>query len=212
MCSNYRPVGNKDLPFFDVSSIEGDTPAGDVYPGSAAPLIYLPGDNAPRAAVMGTFGLLPFWAKEQSLARRTYNARSETVADKPSFRNAWRKRQLCIVPAMSIYEPCYETGKAVWWAIQRADGMPMALAGLWERKAWGEEMPSWSFTMLTVNANDHPVMGRFHKPSDEKRTTVILDGAQIERWLSASSEAQMRELLRPCDPDLLTTAPGRLGP
>ena len=204
MCSNYRPVGNTGLSFFDVPPIDGGIPAGDVYPGSAAPLIYRPGDNAPRAAVLGTFGLLPFWAKEPSFAKRTYNARSETVAEKPSFRNAWRKRQLCIVPVTAFYEPCYETGKAVWWRIRRADGKPMALTGLWERKVWGQGIPSWSFTMLTVNADDHPVMRRFHKADDEKRTPVILDGEQIEGWLGASSEAQMRELLRPCDPVLLT--------
>jgi putative SOS response-associated peptidase YedK len=90
--------------------------------------------------------------------------------------------------------------------------MPMALAGLWERKAWGEGMPSWSFTMLTVNADDRPVMRRFHKPGDEKRTPVILDGAQIEEWLGASDEAQMRELLRLCDPAMLAAASGRLSP
>ena len=212
MCSNYRPVGSSGLSFFDVPPINGEIPAGDVYPGSAAPLIYRPGKNAPRAAVLGTFGLLPVWAKEPSFAKRTYNARSETVAEKPSFRNAWRKRQLCIVPVTAFYEPCYETGKAVWWTIQRADGKPMALAGLWERKTWGEGMPRWSFTMLTVNADDHPVMRRFHKPCDEKRTPVILDGEQIEAWLSASTEVQMRGLVRPCDSELLTVASGRLSP
>ena len=212
MCSNYRPVGNKGLSFFDVPPVDGDIPASDVYPGSAAPLIYRPGNGIPRAAVLGTFGLLPVWAKEMSFAKRTYNARSETVAEKPSFRNAWRRRQLCIVPANAIYEPCYETGKAVWWTIQRADGMPMALAGIWERKTWGEGVPSWSFTMLTVNADDHPVMRRFHKQGDEKRTPVILDGAQIEEWLGASNEAQMRELLQPCDPAMLAATSSRLSP
>ena len=73
-------------------------------------------------------------------------------------------------------------------------------------------MPRWSFTMLTVNADDHPVMRRFHKPCDEKRTPVILDGEQIEAWLSASTEVQMRGLVRPCDSELLTVASGRLSP
>lgn len=212
MCSNYRPIGHKELSFFDVPPMDDDISKGDVYPGSAAPLIYRPGDSAQRAAVLGTFGLLPVWAKEPAFAKRTYNARSETVAEKPSFRNAWRKRQLCIVPATAFYEPCYETGKAVWWTIQRADGKPMALAGLWECKAWGEGTPSWSFTMLTVNADDHPVMRRFHRPGDEKRTPVVLDGDHIEDWLGAANEAQMSELLHPCDPALLTAAPGRLSP
>jgi len=82
------------------------------------------------------------------------------------------------VPAEAIYEPNYETGKAVWWRTQRADGEPMALAGLWERKQWHDARPTWSFTMLTVNAEAHPVMRRFHKPGDEKRTVVVLTAAR----------------------------------
>ncbi|WP_227815035.1 SOS response-associated peptidase [Nitrogeniibacter aestuarii] len=189
---------------------EGLTAGKDAYPGSAGPMIFKPDDRETPSCVAGTFGLLPVWAKVRAFAKRTYNARTETAAEKPSFRNAWHKGHLCIVPANAIYEPCYETGKAVWWRIERADGLPMALAGLWERKQWGDDGPSWSFTMLTVNADTHPVMRRFHKPQDEKRTVVVLDGSQIDAWLGASSEADMRALLRPCADDLLVAEAGRL--
>ena len=114
------------------------------------------------------------------------------------------------MPAEAIYEPNYESGKAEWWCIQRADGHPMALAGLWERKQWGDDAPSWSFTMLTVNADSHPVMRRFHKPCDEKRTVVVLDDNEVHAWLAAPNEDTMRAMLAPCGADTLIAKPGRL--
>lgn len=71
-------------------------------------------------------------------------------------------------------------------------------------------MPSWSFTLLTVNAEAHPLMRRFHKPADEKRTVVVLDGKALDAWLEADSAEEMRFLLRPCADELLVAAPGRL--
>ena len=211
MCSNYRPAGKRGLGFYGAAALDDDEiPSKDIYPGASAPLLYRASNEIPRTFLLGTFGLLPHWAKERAFAKHTYNARAETVADKPSFRGAWHKRQLCIVPADAIYEPNYETGNAVWWRIARTDGLPMSLAGLWERKNWGDDLPSWSFTLLTVNADHDPVMRRFHKPTDEKRTVVVLDGDQIDRWLQAKTEREARELLRPCDPGLLETAEGRL--
>jgi hypothetical protein len=70
--------------------------------------------------------------------------------------------------------PNYETGKAVGWRTDMASGEPLAIAGLW--RAWEEPEgpPSLSFTMLTVNADEHPLMKRFHKPGDEKRSVVIV--------------------------------------
>lgn len=212
MCSNYRPATGRDLAHFAVDMPDGLPLGQDAYPGSGAPMIFKPRDREVLSCVAGTFGILPIWAKERAFAKRTYNARTETVAEKPSFRNAWRKRQLCIVPATAIYEPNYESGKAVWWSIARADGLPMAIAGLWERKQWNDDVPTWSFTMLTVNAESHQVMRRFHKAQDEKRTVVVLDGDEIGAWLEADDEATIRELLRPCADDLLTASPGRLPP
>lgn len=210
MCSNYRPAGRSALAHFGVPLPDLFVEGKDAYPGYVAPLIYRPAENSAWSCVAGTFGLLPVWAKDRALAKRTYNARVETVGDKPSFRSAWHKRQLCIVPAEAIYEPNYESGKPVWWRISRADGAPMALAGLWERKRWEDDTASWSFTMLTVNAEEHPVMRRFHKPGDEKRTVVVLDGDELEAWLEAGSDDDVRALLRPCGDDLLVAAPGRL--
>jgi hypothetical protein len=87
------------------------------------------------------FGMVPHWA-DLKLARQTYNARTETVAAKPSFRHAFKQGQFCVIPVASVYEPNYETGKAIRWEIADADGAPLgdcrhlgAQAGWTERLA-----------------------------------------------------------------------------
>ncbi|MDB5772473.1 MAG: response-associated peptidase, partial [Burkholderia sp.] len=64
-------------------------------------------------------GMVPHWA-DIKLARQTYNARTETVASKPSFRNAYKRGQFCVLPVSSFYEPSYESGKAARWEIANA--------------------------------------------------------------------------------------------
>ena len=209
MCSNYRPATGRELAHYAVDMPEGAIAGKDVFPGGVAPMIFRAPDRAVRSCVAGVFGLLPAWAKAPDFSRHTYNARAETVAEKASYRHAWQHRQLCIVPAMAIYEPNYESGKSRWWRIQRADEQPMAIAGLWERKRWGDETPSWSFTMVTVNAAEHSVMRRFHKPGDEKRSVVILPDEHVDDWLTSTNEEQMRALMTLYPADLLSCSAGR---
>lgn len=151
------------------------------------------GDEAvpEREALAGQFGLLPHWAKDDKFGRRTYNARSETAATLPSFRDAWRKGQHCIIPAEAIFEPDWRSGKAVPTRIARADGEPMGIAGLWSwwRSPAGVEVPS--FAMLTINADEHSLMRNFHKPTDEKRMVVILGEGAYGDWLTAPAAKSM---------------------
>ncbi|MFN6359457.1 MAG: SOS response-associated peptidase, partial [Burkholderiales bacterium] len=141
MCSHYQAVREAERlkRYFGTS----DLPEGarfDIWPGYTAPFFRRHrfadvGDEAvPDIEVLlGTFGLIPHWAKDNKIARQTYNARSETIASKPSFRDAWKKVQHCIIPAESIFEPDWRSGKAVATQISRSDGLPMGIAGLW---AW----------------------------------------------------------------------------
>ncbi|MAS40876.1 MAG: DUF159 family protein [Porticoccaceae bacterium] len=208
MCSNYHPASGDALGHFGVTPPNDDTLAAHAYPGSCAPLI-LRGSADQPSCVAGTFGLLPAWARHRDFARFTYNARTETVAEKPAFRRAWQQRQTCIVPATAIYEPNYDSGSAHWWHIHRTDGCPMALAGLWERRSWGDTGPHWSFTLLTINADDHPLMSRFHKPGEEKRRVVILPDTAILRWLDGAGDPDLRKLLGTDDGPQLSAGPGR---
>jgi putative SOS response-associated peptidase YedK len=208
MCSNYTPSKRSVLP--DAFGVE--PPADDwkeqAFPGYLAPIVRMAEDGSGELeSVRACFGMVPRWA-ELKLSRHTYNARSETVASKPSFRHAYAKRQLCIVPAESIFEPNYESGKAVRWRIARDDGKPMGIAGLWEWRPNGgpDDRPLASFTMLTINADAHPLMRRFHRPEDEKRMVVILSEAQYRPWLEAGVDA-IRDFLLPYAAERLVAEP-----
>ena len=96
----------------------------------------------------------------------------------------------------SFYEPNWETGKAIRWRIKRTDSAPVAVASIWERfidKETGEII--FSFSMLTINAEGHPVMQHFHKPEDEKRSIVVLNEANYLPWLQANHD-EARSLLQ----------------
>lgn len=193
MCSNYRPVTRRDrlAAFFSATQDLGALPdfSAEIWPLGVAPFVHAtPGSAEARQVDGGQFGLLPFWAKDNAYGKRTYNARSETVAKLPSFRDAWRHGQRCIVPAEAIYEPCYESGKAVRWRIGQAGDIPMGIAGIWAKHpsftSEKEGAPLLSFAMLTMNADGHPVFQRMHGPNDEKRMVVILHPEAYERWLT----------------------------
>ena len=181
----------------------------DVWPMYAASFIRRPreadaGDEAvpKREAVSGQFGLIPYWATDTTIARHTYNARSETVATKPSFRDAWKHGQRCIIPAEAFYEPDWRSGKAVPTRISRADGEPVDIAGLWSwwKSPKGELIHS--FAMLTINAEKHTLMNRFHKPTDEKRMVVILPEGTYQDVLDMPLD-RVGEFLVPYSADAL---------
>jgi putative SOS response-associated peptidase YedK len=174
------------LTFFGVERDCDEVPA-DVFPTGLAPFIRKAEDGSGKKVIHdGAFGLLPFFAKELAYGRKTYNARSETVAKLPSFRDAWRRGQRCIVPAESIYEPNWESGKCVRWRIGQHGDVPMGIAGIYEKWRHPEGHQMFSFAMLTVNADEHPVYRRMHRPEEEKRMVVILDPKDYDEWLACS--------------------------
>ncbi len=210
MCANYKPVTAQDrlTQYFGVER-PADTLPPEVYPGGLAPFIVRHSDRIglSRDARLGLFGLLPTWAKDMAFGRRTYNARSETVDAKPSFRDAWRQGRRCIVPVEAIFEPHWGSGRAVRWAVTRRDARPMGVAGLWGWWNDPQTGQAWlSFTMLTINADGHGVFGSLHRPGEEKRMVAILDEADYTTWLEAPL-AQAQTLLKPFDADRLDAQP-----
>ena len=192
MCSHYQSVNNPERlkAYFGVAPA-GDLGKLDMWPGYLGAFVRCraPGDvvdgGAEREALRGSFGLVPHWATDTKIARHTYNARTETVDVKPSFRDAWRAAKHCIIPADAFFEPDWRSGKAVPSRISRADGQPMGIAGLWAQWSDAQGEVLHSFTMLTINADAHPLMRQFHKPSDEKRMVVILPPERYTDWLNA---------------------------
>ena len=195
MCTNFTPTKRAQ---WVKESLGVDLPSGypdEAYPGYAAPLVVKSHQSGRVACGLARFGLIPGWAKDDKISRHTYNARSETVAEKPSYRTAWRQRQFGLVLVDDFYEPSYESGKAVRWKIELASGDPFGIACLWER--WIDPVSGElvvSFSMLTVNADEHSVMSQFHKPGDEKRTPVIIAPDLHDQWLSADTD-QATELM-----------------
>lgn len=158
----------------------------DVWPGYSAAFIRA-GQGGARTCHAGRFGLVPHWAQDATMGRKTYNARSETVTEKPAYRDAWARAQHCIIPAECIFEPDWRSGRALPAAIRLASGDPMGIAGLWAQ--WRDPAGALvqSFTMLTINADDHAFMRQFHRPEDEKRSVVILPPARWDDWLVADA-------------------------
>lgn len=205
MCSRYEAPGLDRLR--DGFGVEPDEPyTTDLWPGYKGVFVRAAephdDDPSPLEALTGVFGLLPFWAKDTKLARSTYNARTETVASKPSFRSAWKQAQHCIIPAAAIYEPDWRSGKSIPTRISRVDGGLMGIAGLWERWKDPAGQVVHSFSMLTINADDHELMSNYHKPGDEKRMVVILPNGLHRDWLNASAEESM-EFMRQYPADRL---------
>lgn len=120
----------------------------------------------------------------------------------------WKREQFCIILAANFFEPDYETGKPVRWRIERADGGHVAIAGIWECRP-ADQLPS--FSMLTINADGHPLMQRFHKPDDEKRMVMILDPDQYQGWLDGSLVSE-EDVYRQYPADLLVAQPDPLPP
>lgn len=208
MCANFIPSRAEHLQaHFHVAPPRHDT-RPEAFPAYLAPVIRLAEDaSGELECVAACFGLVPSWA-DLKLAKHTYNARTETVSEKPSFRTAFRKRQFCIVPADAIFEPNYETGKAVRWKITGAEDRPLGIAGIWDWRPNGgpDDQPLVSFSMLTINADDHPLMQRFHKPGDEKRMVVILTPEDYASWLHAGPDTA-RSFFTPYPAERLQATP-----
>lgn len=209
MCSHYQAIKEREI-YIRHFGVEppADLGKADVWPGYAASFVRRHGqagvgDEAvpEREALRGLFGLIPHWATDNKIGRKTYNARFETVGSKPSFRNAWRHGQHCIVPVEAFFEPDWRSGRAVATRIANANGEPLGLAGLWS--LWNSPQgPVHSFTMLTINADQHLLMRQFHKPADEKRMVVILPPERYADWLSATP-AQSLDFMRQYPADML---------
>ena len=179
--------------------------AREMFPNYEGPFIRAARHQAgfERELVVGQWSLIPWFAKERKLRSPTANARSEELSQKASYRDPWARGQRCIVPALAFFEPCWETGRHVPWRFERADGQPWALAGLWNAwvdKATGEIVES--YTLLTINADGHPLMGRMHRPdpkrapdNQDKRSVVPIEPEDVDLWL-AGTPAEVAPLVR----------------
>lgn len=202
MCNQYTPASAAQIARQFGVAVRTDYHPADVFPRSRGWFVRQAPGEADRELVQGQWGLIPVFADTPRLPYSTNNARSEELEAKASFRQPWARGQRCIIPVATFWEPCWESGKNVWWKFERADGEAFGLAGLWNTwvdKSTGELFES--YTMLTLNADHHPLMSRMHKPdpklppdAQDKRTVVVLEPETWGDWLTVPV-AKARELI-----------------
>jgi putative SOS response-associated peptidase YedK len=196
MCSHYQCLKERDR-YRRHFGVEPPSDIGrhDLWPGYVGAFFRRHrqaevGDSAvhPSEFMSGLFGLVPHWSPDTKIARLTYNARSESVAAKPSFREAWKLAQHCIIPAEAIFEQDWRSGRPVPARISLSDGSPMGIAGLWSSWKSPQGQLLHSYTMLTLNVANHSLMRCLGKPAEEKRMVVILPADRYADWLQAGPE------------------------
>lgn len=146
------------------------------------------------------WGLVPYWAEGLSVGNRMINARAETVATRPAFRDSFEKRR-CVVPATRFYEWKRVDSKKAPYTILRSDGFPMSLAGLWA--SWRDSATHERvLTCTIVTTRSNAVVAQLHD-----RMPVVLDDESIDRWLDPdfTDERALLAMLRPCADDELYT-------
>lgn len=168
-------------------------PRYNVPPTANVPAVRL--EDGKRQLVLLKWGLIPSWAKDAKIAYSTINARSDTVATKPAFRSAFKKRR-CLVLADGYVE-WQKSGKdKLPWLYEVDGGKPFAFAGLWEW--WGGpsgKEPIESCTIITTDANE--LASNVHD-----RMPVILDAEDYDGWLAGEEIP-----LVPFDPGRMATRP-----
>ena len=216
MCTKYVSADDAAIERFWQIRPGQSWPGRELFPRAQGPFIRRIAAGGPEAreCVIGQWGLIPSFAKEAKLPYSTFNARFEELTDKASYRVPWLKGQRCIIPATSFDEPNWETGRNVWWRFTRKDGAPWGLAGLWNTwvdRATGEIHES--YTMLTINADAHPLMRRMHKPDpkygpdeQDKRSVVSIEQPDVDRWLHGKPE-DVRPLVVPPAIELIDGTP-----
>jgi putative SOS response-associated peptidase YedK len=202
MCGRFtlstRPKQITDsFPPFDVPALE---PHYNIAPTQAVAAARILPNGSQRQVVLLRWGLIPSWSDDPGIGNRLINARSETVADKPSFRSAYRKRR-CLVLADGFFEWQKIGGKKQPYYLGLKDGGLFAIAGLWEHWQRDGEVIE-SCTILTTSAND--LVKSVHD-----RMPVILPADQYERWLDPDNQTAMDldQVLRPFRAELMGAYP-----
>ena len=165
---------------FGVAEMPQLKPRYNIAPTQDIAAIRINAEESREVALL-RWGLVPFWAKDPSIGNRMINARAETVAEKPSFRAAYRKRR-CLILADGFYEWRKESDGKTPYYISLASGEPFAFAGLWEDwHAKDTDDSLQSTAIITTAANDF--MSQLHH-----RMPVVLQQDSADRWLAGDEQ------------------------
>lgn len=196
MCGRYVLTVPGDLlaAAFGLEEVPELTPRYNIAPSQVVPIVRR-GDGGRDELAWARWGLIPHWAKEAAIGNRLINARADGLADKPSFRDSFRRRR-CLIPADGFYEWQKIGTRKQPWLLRLAGGAPFAFAGLWS--SWTDpesREPFETCTIVTTEPNE--LAARVHD-----RMPVILPAGARADWLDPAAERQsLLDLLVPYSAD-----------
>jgi putative SOS response-associated peptidase YedK len=204
VCGRYRLSGRKQIveEYFDSVSGEEDwAPRYNVAPTQSVPVIRQNPKEPIRVLSLMRWGLIPSWAKDSSAAARMINARAETAATKPAFRDAMKSRR-CLIPADGFYEWMRMEKTKQPYCFEINNGELFAFAGLWDR--WKDPSGQWVKSCSILTTTPNAVTSPIHD-----RMPVILDPDAYDLWLDPGmmNVAAASDPLKPFDARLMRCYP-----
>jgi putative SOS response-associated peptidase YedK len=170
-------------------------PNYNLAPSQKLPVIT---NNEPDILSYMKWGLIPFWAKDPKIGYKLINTRAETISDKPSFKNAFRKRR-CLIPANGFYEWKKDANKTPYRIFLKSEEI-FTMAGIWETWKDAEGKPIHTFSIITTEPNQ--LMKNIHN-----RMPVILPRELEQDWLKENDELTLKSMLVPFDERLMDCYP-----
>ncbi|NBC34741.1 MAG: hypothetical protein GVY13_18875 [Alphaproteobacteria bacterium] len=196
MCGRYMITSPAEAirELFGLADTPEIAPRYNVAPTQTVPVVRRQAEGGGRELVPLRWGLIPHWAKDETIGNKLINARAESVASKPSFRDSFRKRR-CLVVADGFYEWKKTGGRKQPYLIRLKGGGPFGFAGLWSRWRNADDEPVETFTIITTEAND------FCADIHDRMPVIVPPHAQ-DAWLDPE-RPDAETLLRPYDPDAM---------
>lgn len=180
MCANFKPITLEQIQALGLPNIQFEY-VEEVFPSFSTPLLFESEQGLEWRSV--NFGLVPKWATDLEIAKKTYNARNETLLEKRSFQEAFQRYKFGVIPVTEFYEAKYINGRPQRWGVRRKDGQGFYIAALYEiTKLNGEIIRS--ATMITMDAINHEMMREFHEPGEIKRSVIVIPHHRLNEWLS----------------------------
>jgi len=188
MCGRLAQVtaAGKIMDILDIiNELHDTTPRYNIVPTTELAILRLSDSAGQLEWKKMRWGLIPGWSKTEQLKIHLFNARAETAAEKPSFRNAYRTLR-CVIPVDGFYEWKRENNEKQPYYFRKKDQSPLLFAGLWE--LWTDNQTTIeSTTIITTEANQ--LMAPIHN-----RMPVMLTAQNVPRWLDLSNPTASRLL------------------
>jgi putative SOS response-associated peptidase YedK len=204
VCGRYKLSRRKQIveEYFDsVSDVPDWAPRYNIAPTQPVPVIRQHPKEPVRQLSLMKWGLIPFWAQSPSIATSTINAKSETAATKPAFRDPLKFRR-CLIPADGFYEWAKTAKGKQPYCFEVNNGKLFAFAGVWDR--WKDPNGNWIKTCSILTTTPNAVTASVHD-----RMPVILDSDSYDLWLDPgmTKVEAVSDLLKPCDAERMRCYP-----